>query len=268
MSVPILDTSAWREFRGQPGNPGVNSTHLAKIADESGKERICYVKLAPDPNIPALLCEALGWVLAGHAALSRAEFVAIVMVDVATLRKSQPLPPEFNHFSDPLCPAWCSQAVPGSAVRDHAKRMDFIVSRKAFLRSQDSRKFAAFDHWSDLRDRNFGNVIRSDKGYATIDHETLLYDTLWVGKTKSFGKQCLMEQAKSALDSKEFKRFQVDMAKAATGHAGALVNAQADLNALIDLLLPNQAAAKAGIVATLNARSQPGWLANQLGVIA
>ena len=106
------------------------------------------------------------------------------------------------------------------------------------------------------------------KGYATIDHETLLYDTLWVGKTTSFGKQCLMVQAQSALDSKEFKRFQVDMAKAATGHAGAHLNAQADLNALIDLLLPNQAAAKAGIVATLNARSQPGWLADHLGVIA
>ena len=268
MSVPILDATAWREFRGQPGNPGVNSTHLANIADESGKQRICYVKLAPDPDIPSLLCEALGWVLAGPAGLRRAEFVAIVMLDVATLRANKVFPPEFNHRADPLCPAWCSQAVPGPAVRDHAKRMDFIASRKAFLRSQDSRKFAAFDHWTDLRDRNFGNVIRSDKGYATIDHETLLYDTLWVGKTTSFGKQCLMVQAQSALDSKEFKRFQVDMAKAATGHAGAHLNAQADLNALIDLLLPNQAAAKAGIVATLNARSQPGWLADHLGVIA
>lgn len=163
MSVPILDSSAWREYRGRPGNPGINvSTHLAKIADETGKERLCYVKLLPNPLSPALLCEALGWVLAGHAEVSRAEFAAIVMVDVATLRSSQLLSPEFDSLT--FCPAWCSQAVPGAAVLNHPKRMDFMASRRAFLRAQDSRKIAAFDQWSDLRDRNFGNVIRSSKG--------------------------------------------------------------------------------------------------------
>ena len=34
MSVPILDASAWREFRGKPANAGINeTTHLAKVAD-------------------------------------------------------------------------------------------------------------------------------------------------------------------------------------------------------------------------------------------
>jgi len=268
MSVPILDASAWREYRGRPGNPGINvSTHLAKIADETGKERLCYVKLVPRPISPALLCEALGWVLAGHAEVKRAEFAAIVMVDVAILRKSQPLSPEFDTLT--FCPAWCSQAVAGSAVRDQTKRMDFMASRKAFLRAQDSRKIAAFDQWSDLRDRNFGNVIRSDKGgYASIDHETMLYDTLWIPAGLGFEQRCLMGQARKALDSREFKRFQVDMAKAAEGHASAFAKAKADLEALIELILDDPTPAKGSIVSTLDARSQQGWLANKLGVIA
>lgn len=268
MSVPILDASAWREYRGRPGNPGINgSTHLAKIADETGTERLCYVKLVPSPISPALLCEALGWVLAGHAEVNRAEFSAIVMVDVAILRKSQTLSPEFDTLT--FCPAWCSQAVPGSAVRDQAKRMDFLVSRKAFLRAQDSRKIAAFDQWSDLRDRNFGNVIRSDRGgYASIDHETMLYDTLWIPTGLGFEQRCLMEQARKALDSKEFKRFQVDMAKAAEGHASAFAKAKEDLVALIELILDDPAFVKGGIVSVLDARSQRGWLAKQMGVLA
>lgn len=32
MSVPILDASAWREYRGKPANSGVNATtHMAKV---------------------------------------------------------------------------------------------------------------------------------------------------------------------------------------------------------------------------------------------
>lgn len=32
MSVPILDASAWREFRGIPSGQGLNkTTHLAKL---------------------------------------------------------------------------------------------------------------------------------------------------------------------------------------------------------------------------------------------
>lgn len=268
MSIPVLDASAWREYRMRPGNPGINvSTHLAKIADASGKELLCYVKLFPNPDSPALLCEALGWLLAGHSGINRADFAAIVMVDVAKLRASQALAPSFDRLLS--CPAWCSQAIPGVAVGNATKLLDFAVSRKSFLRAQDSRKIAAFDQWSNLQDRNFGNVIRSAKGgYASIDHETMLYDTLWIPTGLTFDQRCIMEQAKKALDSKEFKRFQVDMANAAKGHAQAFVKAKADLEAAIDLVLENSTSAKGDIVASLDTRSQQGWLAKQLGVIA
>ena len=64
MSVSILDSSAWREFRGEPSSSGVNETaHLAKIADSTGKLRDCFVKLLP-LNYPSLLGEAIGWLLA------------------------------------------------------------------------------------------------------------------------------------------------------------------------------------------------------------
>lgn len=70
VEVPMLDASAWREYRGQPGKATANSTHIA-VADDAGVERICFVKLAPRLDKPTLLCEALGWVLAGHAWLRR-----------------------------------------------------------------------------------------------------------------------------------------------------------------------------------------------------
>lgn len=77
-----------------------------------------------------------------------------------------------------------------------------------------------------------------------------------------------MDQARKALDSKEFKRFQVDMAKAAEGHAPAFAKAEADLETLIELMLDDPTPENGGIVAILGARSQHGWLAKQLGVIA
>lgn len=183
--VPVLDSSAWREYRGQPGKATHNSTHIAVIADAAGVERRCFVKLAPDPSTPTLLCEAMGWVLAGHAGVRRAEFVAIVLVDKKRLAASQTLPPECMAAGD-LIPAWCSSAISGQPVNANQKPApkppgsQFHFDYKTFLNAADSRKIAAFDLWSGLRDRNLGNVIRlAAGGYASIDHETLLHDLLW-----------------------------------------------------------------------------------------
>ena len=159
MSVPILDASAWREYRGAPASAGINPTiHLAKIADSTGNLHDCFVKLLP-PNSPAMLCEALGWILAKKSDLPCSAFGAIVLVPVDELRKYQALPPELNGVS--YCAAWCSEIVAGKSLRQ-VHKFAFYIARKSFLRSRDARKIAAFDKWSDLRDRNYGNVIQMD----------------------------------------------------------------------------------------------------------
>lgn len=97
-------------------------------------------------------------------------FGAIVLVPLAELAKSHPLPPQLH--GQALCPAWCSEVVSGKSLRQ-VHKMAFFIAKKNCLRSRDARKIAAFDKWTDLRDRNFGNVIQSSKGgYVAIDHET------------------------------------------------------------------------------------------------
>jgi hypothetical protein len=266
VTVPILDASAWREFRGKPANAGLNeTTHLAKIADASGKLHDCFVKLLPMDG-PALLCEALGWLLARASGVPCPAFGAIVLVPVEDLRTCTALPAKFNGMS--FCPAWCSEVVAGKSVRQIHK-MYYFIAKKNCLRSKDARKIAAFDKWSDLRDRNFGNVIQSSKGgYVAIDHESLLHDLLWVPTGRGFEERSLMVEARRALSSADFQRFQVDMANAANGHAQALIDAKADLADIIAKLLPGYAStATHAIMQTLNQRAQSGWLSNTLGVI-
>lgn len=271
VEVPMLDASAWREYRGQPGKSTANSTHIAVVADEFGVERICFVKLAPKLDRPTLLCEALGWVLAGHAGVRRSEFGAIVLVDKARLAKNQTLTFECAAFEGDFIPAWCSEAIPGDSVLSHAKSpskpgMQFITEHKTFLNSNDARKFAAFDQWTGLRDRNMGNVIRHKAGgYVSIDHETILHDILWV--SSDFNHNCLVKHAERTLDSKRVKSFKAEMTRAAAGHAGALASAQAELNALLNLLLPGAAQEHAAAMSFLANRSQQGWLAGELGVL-
>lgn len=265
MSVQILDASSWREYRGKPASAGINeTTHLAKIAEPSGKLRDCFVKLLPGPG-PALLCEALGWLLAKASDVSCPEFGAIVLVPVNDLRKSQPLPPQFDSMA--ICPAWCSEVVSGNAVRQ-VHKMQFFLAKKNCLRSKDARKIAAFDQWSDLRDRNFGNVIQSSKGgYIAIDHESLLHELLWIPSGQGFEERSLLVEARKAMSVADYQRFQVDMANAAGGHAQALSDVKADLEDIIGKLIPANASAKSVIIQTLDQRAQAGWLASSLGVI-
>lgn len=271
VEVAMLDASAWREYRGQPGKATANSTHIAVVADVAGVERICFVKLAPKLEKPTLLCEALGWVLAGHAGLRRADFAAIILVDKAKLAKSQELTSECSAFQGDFIPAWCSEAIPGQSVLSSAKSpskpgMRFISDHKSFLNSADARKFAAFDQWTGLRDRNMGNVIRHKAGgYASIDHETILHDILW--GVSNFNHNCLVKHAEKALDAKRGKAFKADMTRAAAGHSGALASAQAELVALLNLLLAGAAVEHATAMGFLSARSQRGWLAGELGVL-
>jgi hypothetical protein len=267
MSVDILDASAWREYRGRPSSAGINeTTHLAKIADKSGRLRDCFVKLMK-PGTPALLCEALGWLLARAAGVQCPEFAAIVLVPVAELRRHGPLPSEFDRAA--LAPAWCSEIVAGKAVRQ-VHKMSFVLARAACLRSKDARKIAAFDQWSDLRDRNFGNVIQSSKGgYVAIDHETLLHDLLWLPTKTSWTEHSLLEHARKVLKSADFQRFQLDMAAAAKGHEEALAAAQTSIDELLVKLLPAHASELGpAINGALRERSASGWLSEKLKVIS
>jgi hypothetical protein len=263
-----LDASAWREYRGVPATAGINpTTHLAKIADASGKLHDCFVKLLPTG--PALLCEALGWTLAKASGVACPAFGAIVLVPIAELRKSVALPAMFDQVQ--LCPAWCSEVVSGKSVRQ-VHKIAFFFAKTNLFRSRDARKIASFDKWTDLRDRNFGNVIHSAKGgYVAIDHETLLHDMLWAPTGFTWGEKCLMTEARKGLSDPDFKRFQVDMAIAAQGHAQAIVDARSDLATIVSKLVPSPAAA-AGltqtIAASLSQRAQAGWMANLLKVIA
>jgi len=266
MKVPILDASAWREYRGKPSSSGINeTTHLAKVADVTGKLHDCFVKLLPDG--PALLCEAIGWLLARESDVACPTFGSIVLVPVEELRKCQPLPSRFDGMD--RCPAWCSEVAAGKSVRQ-VHKWAFLLARSNCLHSNDARKIAAFDLWSDLRDRNFGNVIQSAKGrYVAIDHETLLHDLLWIPAGRSYEERSLLVEARKALSTSNFQRFQVDMAGAANGHANALQNAQPDIVDVITKLVPGNAAAVTQIIIQMLAqRAQSGWLANQLGVIA
>lgn len=267
MSVVILDASAWREYRGKPANSGANeTTHLAKIADQSGKLHDCFVKLLL-PNGPALLCEAMGWLLARTSDVPCPAFAAIVMVPVEELRKHGPLPPKFDGMA--LCPAWCSEVVAGKSVRQ-VHKMLFFIARGNCLRSKDARKIAAFDYWSDLRDRNFGNVIRSaNGGYVAIDHETLLHDLLWLPCGIKFEERSLFVEARKNLSTADFQRFQMDMAGAANGHSQALDDAREDLRDIIAKILSiDPAPATESIMAALGRRSGPGWMSDELKVIA
>ncbi|MCX7139835.1 MAG: hypothetical protein NT123_01810, partial [Proteobacteria bacterium] len=151
------------------------TSHLAVIADETGKLHNCYVKLLRKDRC-ALLCEAIGWLLATSSGIPCAAFAAIVMVPIADYVKTYPLPTGYVNEID--WPAWCCEAVQGSApLLPGAK--DFFNRRRQCLYSKDARVIASFDIWTDLQDRNFGNVIRKPNGgYIAIDHESILHSLL------------------------------------------------------------------------------------------
>jgi hypothetical protein len=267
MPVQILNSSAWREFRGVPSSAGINpTTHLASVADATGKLHSCYVKLLR-PNTPALLCEAIGWALANPAGVPVTSFGAVVLVPLDKLRSCMSLPQWTDGQS--VCAAWCTEVVAGKSVRQ-VHKWAFWLARKKCLHSKDVRFIAAFDIWTDNRDRNFGNVVRSPAGgYVAIDHETLLHDLLWIPSGTSYERRSLLDEAKQNLSPDELKQFNVELAGASSKHGAGLAVVQGPLNAFINRLYPQAAPALSQtIIGYLSLRSQAGWLANEIGVIA
>lgn len=270
MSPAFLNETAYRQFRAMPPNQGVNTTtHTAIVADQAGKEHRCYVKLLPDPTSPRLVCEALGWVLTGAAGLLRPDFGAVLLVPVSKL--PDPLRSHSSLAGLATCPSWCASEInPGRQVA-HARmgHYDIARERKSLLEAKTSRQIAAFDEWADVADRNLGNVVVTPKKtYHPIDHETLLYDTLWTDKTMA--RKSLLSMAEQKLDAEKLKRFKVDMCNAAKGHAAALANAQASLQDVIDSMFdpPVNQQKWQQVLGALQTRSEQTWMSDRLKVIA
>lgn len=266
MTIQILDSNAWREYRGQPGGIGKNkTTHLARIEDAFGGMHDCVVKLLPLKE-PSLLCEAIGWLLAKTSGVTSPAFGCIVVVPLDRLRRSHQLPTEFDGVKE--CPAWCCELVRGKSVLQ-VHRWIFWLAKKMCLQSKDARIIASFDAWMDLRDRNFGNVVRSlNGGYVSIDHETLLHDLLWPRAGKIFHERSLWKEAQNHLSAKDYAKFEIDMALAAKEHNPAFELVWDEVESIVKRIYPAQAPILVPeILQFIDQRAQEGWLSTELGVI-
>ena len=142
--IPILRSTAWREFRGEPQQIGQNrTTHLAMIEDPSGNWHRCYVKCCP-PNWPTPLTEALAWLLAEALDLPRPEFAALVMVPLDKLRQHIPMDQHWLNYSEMI--AFCVSAVDGKSAAHGWKWLAYLRAKRVYKRPEIAR-IAAFDHW-------------------------------------------------------------------------------------------------------------------------
>ncbi|MCO1380725.1 hypothetical protein [Burkholderia multivorans] len=85
----------------------------------------------------------------------------------------------------------------------------------------------------------------------------------------SYARRSLVDEAKQHLSSNDLKQFNVELAVASDQHGLGFSVVQVALNQLIDKLYPNAVPALGkGVIGYLSLRSQAGWLANEIGVIA
>lgn len=270
--IHIYDQNAWVEFRETPKNLGHNKTiHFAIIKDKTDKLHRCYVKLM-DVNTPALLCEALGWIIASSSNVPCSSFACIVMVPIDELKKSVALPDWTNGYS--FYPAWCTEIVDGKSLSQIHKWEYWLYrkthSSKSPLKSLDVTQIAAMDIWINNQDRNVGNVIKSKQGkFVAIDHEAILHELLWVPTNKIFEERSLVFLAKSHLSSQELDNFFLGVGYAGNSHEEVYKlakNSIKDITVKIcgqenaDYLYPK-------INSFLEVRSVAGWLSSKLGVI-
>jgi hypothetical protein len=268
MTLQVLPSSAWREFRGFPGLRGLNQTsHFALVEGSGGKLHKCFLKLI-DPSTPGLLCEALGWAVAQGASVPTAEFACIVFVPVDELKKHVALPSWLTGLSE--APAWCTEVITGDSVAQVHKWL-YAIRRKRCLNSIDTHAIAAFDVWSDNADRHMGNVMRSSSGgYVAIDHETLLHEMLWIPSGRRYTVQRLVDAGKTFLGKSAFKTFFSNMHDAAGTHNGAMKSVEKDIRDIVATVVdPVHALPLANaIVSYLGARSAPSWFPANVGVTA
>ncbi|SFR57397.1 hypothetical protein SAMN05216203_1492 [Marinobacter daqiaonensis] len=263
--MQILGNDAWREFRGIPGEKGINdSSHLAKVEDSSGRLHSCFVKLL-NPGCPALICEAIGWILAKNSGTPTVSFAAITPIPKEKLKGKVPLPDWTENFD--FCPAWCSEIVDGKSVKQ-IYTWKFFTGRLACLKSKTTRQIAALDVWTDNKDRNYGNVIKSKSNeYIAIDHETLLHDLLWLPMGICYSERSLLKEAEAHLGPKEHEAFVSDVVGYGEGHKNAFNNSKSQIENLINTLYPGNTSLSDAVISHLDTRSDKDWINNQLGLM-
>lgn len=268
--LPILPETAWLEFRGASAKKGQNkTTHQALVVDASGKEHKCFVKASPD-QYPMAFAEGLAWLLAEALDLPRPKFAALLVLPVQKLKQHMDLDQYWMHKSSAL--AFCSSTVEGKHISSLWQWLAKIRHAKAFKHT-DLARIAAFDAWVDNQDRHTGNFLRTNGGdYVPIDNELVLYDLLWVPRGLTYNHNSLLVQAQSLLSGAGYTKFQDSVVVASEQHDAAFLNAVPVLQQFIDAINgdpnpSNRAAFATGILQFLEQRSQPGWVATQLGLI-
>ena len=268
ININIYDSSAWLEFRGSPKVKGVNTTtHFAKITDEVGKLHSCYVKLL-NMNTPSLLGEAIGWLLANSNNVPCVQFACIVLVPITKLEKHITLPEWVKGYD--TYPAWCTEIVNGKSLAQLHK-WEYFLYKKKCIKSKDVSAMAAMDYWTDNKDRNSGNVIRTSSGkYIAIDHETLLHDLLWLPLGIKFEEKNLFNFARQELSTIELQQFHLDVAVAGNQHEAGYKSSSEAISEILFKIYGDQQNTKElnnKIQSFIEPRSKLGWLSNELGVI-
>lgn len=266
--IPILPDSAWREFRGAPKQRGQHhTTHEALIADANGQEHKCHVKAAPLGS-PMPLAEALAWLVSEALDLPRPKFAALLHLPVQRLRVCMPLDQHWMPYQHVL--AFCASTVEGKHITGRWRWQAHLRAARAF-RHEDVARIAAFDLWTENRDRHCGNFLRTRGGaYVPIDNEFILFTILWVTAGITAIHRSLQTEARTALKADGYKRFEGHMVMASKHHAAAFGRVAPTLRNQILALVADPAQGtflQAAILQFLGQRAHPDWLAGELSVI-
>ena len=267
--IPILPSTAWREFRGEVSKKGLNqTTHQAMIEDATGKWHRCYVKGCPDGWLSPLT-EAIGWLIAEALDLPRPEFAALVMVPLDKLRQHMPM--DQHWLNRPEMLAFCASAVEGKSPSHPWQWMAKLRTKQIYKHAEVAR-IAAFDYWVDNQDRNTGNLlVKSDGVCVPIDNEFILYSLLWQPYNPfSIGKKSLLAESALLLTETNQRTFKVEMANQSRRHESAMNMVSPRLKDAISALIPDKTVAHQmwnDVQKYLFDRAHPDWLSTELGVI-
>lgn len=268
--IPILPSTAWREFRGLPAKRSSNlAVHLASVAGPDGRVHRCFVKPAAVDS-PTVLVESIAWLLAGAVGLPRPGFAAILMVPTSPLRSNVKLDPSWDGCNE--CVAFCSEAVNGEDLSQVWVTGRWLA-RANTLKIKHMPALAGFDEWIDNADRHGGNILTTGKAVIPIDNEYALYDEIWRKRYPTRGavqRQSILDAARALLHHKALHRFQTDACLASREHQHGLASVKAAVVQTVDALVHDRAEAASisnDICAYLDGRAHGAWLPNRLGVI-
>lgn len=268
--LPILPSSAWLEFRGAPTKKGQNlTTHQALISDGKGGEHKCFVKASPD-NYPMAFSEGIAWLIADALDLPRPKFAALLELPVQRLKHHVKLDQYWMHKD--LTLAFCCSTVDGKHINSMWKWLERLRQAKAFS-NDDLARIAAFDLWTDNRDRHTGNFLKTRTGiYTPIDNELVLYSLLWEPRGLGYRHNSLIAEGRTLLTSAGYLKFQDRVVEAAKKHETAYQASSLTLQTYVDTLNADpdpmqKAAFTANLLGFLQHRAQGGWVEQQLGMI-